>query len=549
MVGVATAFRPSELTINNLGQERHLELVEQQYRLGRGLSNELAFPEDARLSREHLVLRSTAAGWELTDLNSSNGTRVNGQKISGTVELRNGDQITAGSLHLSFRTSGRAAPPQTIVEFLPRVEQDLSVQSITLQAALQSGVRPDRLNDRHVTALLQAGRELASYRTLDQLFDLILDLSVKAVGGSRGVLMISERDSLTIRSSRGEDFRISSRVRDRVLAGESLLIQDTQFEKAWAQMQSIVASNVRSMLAVPLQTERGVLGLIYVDSPDRVAQFGPQDLSLLTVMSNIAGIRIEHARLLEVEQAERQLARELEHASQIQNRLLPSAPPCCPELDLAGHNMPCRKVGGDYYDFWAYPDGRTAIVIADVSGKGMPAALLMANLQAICHVLFEQPEDLVDRVCRLNRAVATNTLVSSFITFFTAIVDSRSNNLTYCNAGHNPPLLLRADGSDERLGPTGMVLGLIKEAPYSAKTVPFCPGDALLLFSDGVTEACSPGSTEEFGEDRLLDVLRRSSLLPAQEIVEEVKSSLASYLGGEAAADDVTLVVVRRQQP
>jgi serine phosphatase RsbU (regulator of sigma subunit) len=276
-----------------------------------------------------------------------------------------------------------------------------------------------------------------------------------------------------------------------------------------------------------------------------VRRFTQEDLSVLTVLSNIAAVRIEHARLLEVEQAERQLARELDHAAEIQSRLLPSRPPASPGLELAGHNAACRKVGGDYYDFWTYQDGRTLLLIADVSGKGMPAALMMSNLQACVHVLFEQPGDLTGHVSQLNRYMAANTPSNAFVTFFVAVIDPMEGSLTYCNAGHNPPILMRAGGEAEQLGTTGMVLGLIPQSPYGEGRRAMSQGDLLLLYSDGVSEACAPASGEEFGEERLEDVVRAARSVPAGEVVDRIRLAVDLFTNGSAAADDVTLVAAR----
>src|ERR1700733_9278895 len=195
-------------------------------------------------------------------------------------------------------------------------------------------------------ALIRAGRELAGNMPLAELFKLIMNLSVEAVGATRGVLMTLEGKELVVRAAHGEGFRISSAVRDRVInAKTSLLVRDARLDEAFAGRMSIVQQQIRSMLAVPLQTDDRVIGLIYLDSPHFVHEFTKEDLNLLTVMANVAAIRIEHARLAEVEQAERVLARDLEQAAEIQRGLLPACAPVVPGVDLAGYNAACRTVG------------------------------------------------------------------------------------------------------------------------------------------------------------------------------------------------------------
>jgi phosphoserine phosphatase RsbU/P len=547
MAGIAFAAHESELIVEFAGELcTRVPLVLPRYRVGRGSSNQIAFPQDARLSREHMELELIGDQWHVRDLGSRNGTRLNGHAVSDATRLRDGDELTAGNLTLLFRGSDAETLPNATMTVDTSGGLGLTAVSTDLESALRTAAKPESLQSNHLNALLQAGRELAGYRDLDGLFDLILNLAVNAVKAARGMLMLNENGSLRIRSSQGENLNVSTAVSDRVLRGESLLIEDIQDHQGLAQRHSILASNVRSILTVPLQTDAGILGLIYLDTPYHVRRFTQEDLSVLTVLSNIAAVRIEHARLLEVEQAERQLARELDHAAEIQSRLLPSHPPASPRLDLAGHNAACRKVGGDYYDFWTYADGRTLLLIADVSGKGMPAALMMSNLQACVHVLFEQPGDLTARVSQLNRYVASNTPSNAFVTFFIAVIDPIHGHLTYCNAGHNAPLLVRSGGDVERLDPTGMVLGLIPQTPYGEGRCIMSEGDLLLLYSDGVSEACAPGTAEEFGEDRLVDVLRTAGGVPAVEAVDRIRLAVDLFTKGAAAADDVTLVAARR---
>ncbi len=396
-------------------------------------------------------------------------------------------------------------------------------------------------------ALIRAGRELAGNMPLSELFNLIMNLSIEAVGAARGVLMTLEGDQLVARAARGEGFRISSTVRDRVINDKaSLLVRDARLDEDFAGKMSIVQQQIRSMVAVPLQTDDRVIGLIYLDSPHFVHEFTKDDLSLLTVMANVAAIRIEHTRLAEVEQAERMHAKELDQAAEIQRRLLPTRAPDVPGIDLAGYNAPCRGVGGDYYDFLSYPDGRVAILVGDVAGKGMPAALLMSSLQARVQVLFDDPGDLAKLVTRLNRIILSNCPTNRFISFFIGILDPKSGELAYVNAGHNPPLLVRKNGSVEDLQTTGLILGIMPSAVYEQKMCTLEPDDLVVLFSDGVTEASRQEDGEEFGEKRLADTLARERTGSAQSIVEAVNRTLQEFTGGAPPADDITVVVAKR---
>jgi phosphoserine phosphatase RsbU/P len=522
--------------------------------LGRSASNDLCYPEDAGLSRQHLVFESAGDGWAVRDLGSKNGTLVNGNRINGAHPLTGGDRISAGHLNIEFCESGAVQVPANTVVF---VDSAVVTTATTTVATSLEGMMGPEVEDFGKTrvfqgslqtrALIRAGRELAGHRPLSELFEVIMDLSLEAVGANRGVIMSLERDTLVVRAARGQGFQISSKVRDKVIeGGASVLVVDAQSDQAFRERASIVAQNVRSMMAVPLQTKDRVIGLIYLDSPNLIQPFTREDLNLLTVMANVAAIRIEHARLAEVEQAERMLAKELDQAAQIQRGLLPRSVPVVPGLDVAGHTVACRTVGGDYYDYLTYPDGRLGALVGDVAGKGMPAALLMSSLQARVQVLFEDCEDLAAKVTRLNKAVAINCPDNRFITFFICVFDPANNRLTYTNAGHNPPLLVRRNGTVEELATGGIILGIMPKFAYQQATVPMEPGDALIMFSDGVTEATRAGDDEEFGEARLAEVVRQNLDQPAAAIMQAVSAAVAEFTQGAPPADDVTVLVARR---
>ncbi len=383
-------------------------------------------------------------------------------------------------------------------------------------------------------------------RPIEELFQVILDTSVEAVNAGRGVLMAIEKDQLVLRANHGGGLQISSAVLKRVLEERtSMLILDAAQDEALSLRQSIVAAQVRSILAVPLQTEERAIGLIYLDSQGHVRNFTSDDLNLLTVMGNIAATRIEHARLQEIEQLEKLLIHDLDQAAEIQRGLLPLGAPEAAGFDIAGYNAPCRTVGGDYFDFLRLPDGRLGLALGDVAGKGMPAALLMSSLHARVQVIFEQSSELSENLQRLNRSVTANCPRNRFITFFFAALNQETGELSYSNAGHNPPFVVHSDGSSEVLDATGMVLGITPRASYAERHCKLNPGDLLLVFSDGVTEAASP-SGEEFGEARLLEVIRSHRHASAACIIDEITRELAVFTGACPPADDITLVVVRR---
>jgi len=534
-----------------------------RYTLGRAHGNDLCYADDSSLSRRHLRLERDGPRWVASDLNSKNGTLVNGSRLIGPRPLAPGDRITAGQLVITFVDPQQ--PGTSPVIFVPGAGPELNPSGTvmtSLEGVLSSGEDtgevggqagvpsdPRRAFDTPVVrALIRAGRELAGHQSLDELFHLILELSIDAVGAERGVLMTIEGGQLLTRAMHGEGFRISTTVRDRVLHDKSsLLVRDIEQEKALQRQISISEQNIHSLMAVPLQTASEVIGLVYVDSRLFVREFTPDDLNLLTVLANVAAIRIDHERHKQLQEREERRTRDLQQAAEIQRGLLPLAVPRIPGLELAGHNAPCRTVGGDYYDFIPYPDGRLAILLGDVAGKGMSAALLMSSLQARVRLLTEDLVEPGALMSRLDRAIAASCPSNRFITLFMLVIDPATGRAVYCSAGHNPALLVRAAGAVELLGAGGTVLGLFPDLGHEERQVELAPGDVVVVFSDGVTEAVrEQGGDEEFGEERLARIVRDKRAESAAAILDSVTSALEDWTADAPPADDVTLVVARR---
>jgi len=529
--------------------------------LGRAPNCELSYPDDAGLSRRHLTIENKDGAFVLTDLGSKNGTVHNGKRISSPTTLSPGDRMMAGHLILSLlgntpRSGSLSLPPvptgnlSSATVIFTETEETPPSSTVTADfSRLIQGTEPANKTTSldAVGALIRAGNELSGQhqRPLEELFPFILQLAMETVGAERGVLFTLEGDTLLLKATRGEGFRISTSVRDRVLHHkESLLVRDTSADDALRDSRSLIDSNTRTLMAVPLQTRYSMVGLLYVDSPSRLREFTKDDLNLLTVMANVAAIRIEQSRFAEMEKSRELMQRELDQAAAIQCQYLPTAAPQIPGLDLAGFNAPCRTVGGDYFGFFPYPDGSIALILGDVSGKGMPASLMMMGLQARAEVLLREPGTLSDTLTRLNQLTTQHCPLGRFITLFLCCLDSKTGKLTYANAGHNPPVILRADGSAEKLTDGGPVLGILPNISYDHFETQLNSGDLLAIYSDGITEAATPAD-EEFETENLITALKAHQNQPAREMIEGVMSALAKWTEGAPPADDITLVLAR----
>ncbi len=520
--------------------------------VGRSVDNDLAYAHDPWLSRYHLAFEQRERTWWIRDCESRNGTLLNSAGLKESQPIKAGDKIVAGHLTIDVRERPTEAQ-RPIISFTPKDDGDgkttatfaTSLDKVLGKAAERRPLEASTAS-RMVSALIRAGQELVTHRPLAQLFETILELSLSAVEAKRGVILTLDEGELRVCASKGDGFTISAAVRDQVLRDKSsLLIGDALRHDALSKQESIVLQRVRSMMAAPLQSGDRVIGLIYVDNGSVLRPFSHDDLDLLTVMANVAGIRIENARLAEVEQSEKLMEADLAQASEIQRSLLPTEPPAYDGWELAGINLPCRTVGGDYFDFIPYQDGRLAVVVGDVSGKGLPAALLMSSLQAKVQMLRESNPSPGRAVGTLNRSLTERCPLGKFITFFYALLDPPTGVLEYSNAGHNYPLILRKDGSVETLTGNGLVMGLFSAVHYEVKKTKLAPGDMLVLYSDGVTEA-TDSSDVEFGEKGLAEFLAARKSIRCEDIVNQLVEHIRKWGGTASFADDFTVVLVRR---
>lgn len=537
------------------GSLKQVKLKNHPISIGRSTDNDFAYPNDLWLSRYHLRFERNGSGWTVKDCKSRNGTVVNNNSLRAkSFTISTGDRIYAG--HLTIDVHDTRETSKRVVAFVPQGRELLDRKStivtnldqVLSKTSAEGALKGTALsNSQAVRALIRAGQELAGHRPLDQVFSVILDLALSAVSAARGVILALENGELEVRASKGDDFSISTMVRDRIIREKcSFMISDAQLDAAFREQKSIVAHRVHSMMAVPLQTGDRVIGLLYVDTGSLIRPFVQEDLDLLTVMANVAAIRIEHARLALIEQSEKLLESELAQASEIQKSLLPREIPECPGYDLAGLNLPCYSVGGDYYDFLPYEDGRLGIVVGDVAGKGMAAALMMSSLQARVQMLAESQVDPAAALLALNRKIGSRFPPGRFITFFYGLLDPASGQVEYANAGHNYPFLVRADGSVRHLTGHEMVLGIFEATVYNRYRQAVEPGDLLALFSDGVTEARNAEQIE-FGEERLAAFLADRHHLPLKEIIRDLVEEVRQWTGQTSFADDFTMVLVRRQ--
>lgn len=543
---------------NANGIPEHVQLSRLRTTIGRSARSDVCIP-DAFASRLHAEIRQEGDSFWLQDLGSANGTRYNGVVVKMPVPLSSGGEIQIGETRIVFddersklsmgstliTDSTEALDPSKTIAFNHRKS------STTEFLSGQFSTRTDLLQ-----LISKVGVALLSARGLDETLDQVASLVFESVPAERVIIMLRDDDGtdnmqIKVARIRGklepiDEVRISRTVMEEVLKnGQSVLTADAQHDPKYFS-QTMALQGIRSVLAVPLSVdERTIFGLVYADSPTYEATFTEEHLNILTTLASVASIRVENASLMDARLERERMERELELATEIQQRFQPSAPPIVDGYQFQGISFSCYEIGGDYYDFVPRHDGKMLIALGDVSGKGTAAALLMSSLHAAIHAQVSAKTELGPAISSVNHYLAENTPANRFVTLFATELNPETGHLRYINAGHNPPLIGRADGTVLQLSSGGFPLGIIAGAEFEIGEITLESGDVLVIYSDGVSEANNLAG-EEFGMDRLINVVKSNLKASASGLRDKVESALSSFTQTAPANDDITLVIVKR---
>lgn len=518
--------------------------------IGRSSRHPVHIP-DGTISKDHAELTARGGQYYLRDLGSRNGTRVNGRDAKEPILLEAGDQVEIG--HVMLLVTGEEARPR-----LRLSEQSMVGTTLRLKAErildhrVQSGKDPALL----LHLLAEAGQLLVMPRPLKENCDELLQFVEKAVPASRYILLLdqgpdTEPLQIAARTRGGRADRplaLSRSIMGRVLSEcTSVLTRDAAADPRFQGQQSIVAQSVQSAMAVPLFDNEKVLGLIYVDSHDRSVTFDEEQLELLTLLANMAAVKITNARLLEADRERERIAQELATATHIQRGLLPESAPEIAGWELDGFLESCNEVGGDLYDFYLRPDGRLMFLVGDVTGKGMGAALLMSSFLASARVLYDTYADPADLASRLGAMLHRTTDRKRFVTGFIGCLDLATGTLHYVNAGHPSPLLASAAGVRE-LESGGPPFGVLPDFPYAAASTVLAPGEVFAVFTDGIPEA--QRGEELYDDERVRAAVAEEYAAPDLSTVRgRLLTRVDEFLAGGPRTDDITLVLIRRTGP
>lgn len=428
----------------------------------------------------------------------------------------------------------------------------MAVQKVNFEKILEENERLKK-SVAELSMLNEFAQIISSTMALDKILDKVVAASLKVIDAEQGTihLLESAQSASPFRTliRKADETNPMNKYRlDMELSGwmirhrKALLINDFSTDKTFRRENG--DKKIRSLLAAPLLCKGKLIGVVNLFNKKHSVGFSLDDQRLLSIIASQSAQVIENARLYEEEKHLRQYELDLQMAHDIQNNLLPNACPRIPGFDVAGRSYPAREVGGDYFDFIDLGGGRWNIAVGDVSGKGIAAALLMSSLQATLRNQALNTTELGECISKTNRFLYLNTEPTQFATLFSGVLDSGACNLAFVNAGHNFPFLISANGQIRELETDGLLLGFLPEYAYRVEATPIDPGDLLVIYSDGATEAENE-LEDQFGEARLQEIILSNHALPADQIIDKIYESVVEFSGPNKQNDDLTVVIVK----
>jgi serine phosphatase RsbU (regulator of sigma subunit) len=535
----------AHLDVRDTTGDRRVAITPTPFTIGRRETNHLPLA-GSEVSREHAEIVRVGEDWVLRDKASRYGTFVNGTQISEHT-LKPGDQVRigrGGGADLMFAT------------------EDLSASQFKSSTSAVGDFR-------QVAALLEGLRALGSGRVLQDVLGLVLDTAISISGAERGFIMLAgsaTASALEMKLARGRSketlpgstFQTSRKIPEAAFTtGVTQVVADLLDSDMADVHAGTVALGIRHVLCAPLHLVRYVddasaggedrrIGVLYLDSREKGTLTSSSTRTALETLATEAAVAIENARLYREAAEKARLDQEMKIAAEIQAMLLPRTSVNRPFVEAAAATVPCRSIGGDFFDYAEQSTGCFAFMLGDVAGKGPPAALLSALLQGMFALEAQGCDEPASVVGRVNMALYRRGIESRFATLFYGVM-SKEGHLRYCNAGHNPPYVVGPSGV-RKLEEGGPVVGLLNGLTYTQGTADLQSGDRIIVFSDGVSEAMS-ATGEEFGDDRLLSVIetarKGNADIDAPRLVDELIAGVRAFTAGAPQSDDITAMIVR----
>ena len=538
---------------NASGNERDVQISGPVFTLGRQGDNDLVLL-DNRISRRHAQILQTPEGFQIEDCGSRHGTFVNGERVDDTRLLKGRDQISLGvsdAYKLTFVTEEAVLP--SLLQQIGKATESPAPQL------------------HHLSLLLQMAQMLHRAPALEEVLTTLVDSAVQLASAERGLLFLTDEEGkLRLRLARGRggtylavdavDYSHSVVERVSRFRHEEVTLEDESTGRP-AQETGVISALARGVVALPLQKLQmmemsgetlhqavpELLGVLYLESRAHATSVTGLDRQVLQTLAVVSATVIENARLFRAARENERNLHQLAVARTIQQGLLPRQLPKTDYFELKAVTMPCLTVGGDYYDVIPLPGGRYGITVADVSGKGLPAAMMAVTLQGVFSGFASVDPGLEDLFSKVNGFLCERTPMDMYATVFYGVLD-RSGLLNFVNAGHVPPLIIRATGQVEPLDFANFPLGMFPGIEFEVRSAQLEPGDQVFIFSDGVTEAQN-AAHDFFGDERLTALLEKCGAQPGHSLCTMVVGAVRQFVGEAPPADDLTVTALRFVRP
>jgi phosphoserine phosphatase RsbU/P len=536
----------ARLEVTDALGRRVVPIVKTPFEIGRRETNDLKLA-GSEVSRDHAEITSVDGRFTLKDRASRYGTFINGEQIT-EHPLVHGDRIRLGR-------SGGAEIVFLLTDIEPKADKASTTTAIG--------------DLRQIAALLEGLRALGSGRVLDDVLSLVLDSAIDVGGAERGFIMLAAATGeLEFKMARGRgrttlsgsSFATSRKIPDEVFrTGEPRVVPDLLDGELADVHMGTVALGIRNVLCVPLRLVRYLdkaeaadvererrIGVLYLDSREKGTLMSSSTRAALETLATEAAVAIENARLYRETMEKARMEQEMKIAAEIQQALLPKMARTGSFFAAAAASIPCRSIGGDFYDYVDLPGGALGFALGDVAGKGPTATLLSAMMQGIFAAQAATSDSPSQTISRVNMALYRRGIESRFVTLMYGVI-APDGRLTYCNAGHNPPLILSRSGAAptvRRLECGGPIVGLFETATFDEETVNLTSGDWLIVFSDGVSEAMS-ASGDEYGETRIVSCVEGHKSMEPRQLLEALFADVRDFTRGAPQSDDITAMVLR----
>ncbi len=509
------------------------------------------------VSRRHAQVTRDQDTYFVEDLGSGNGTFLNGKRVDARTALKANDRLKLGPILLRFET-GSGSPPGVSAKDTTGVEIGDVTATIMESADNTSGfgvlqVQPEA----KLRAVIEIARSLAGTVDMQAIVPRILDtLFTIFPQADRGCVLLKDAETANMvpvaqkhrNADADETVKLSRTILNKVLSERTgILSADATSDSRFEASASISSLTIRSMMCVPLLGLDGTpMGVINLDTQNVLSRFNKDDLDLLLAVAGQAALSYENARLLTSHMEKLKQDSEMAIARNVQQALLPKTLPQAPGYDFFASYDSALAVGGDYYDAMLLDDGKVCLSFGDVAGKGVPASLVMSRISSVVRSTLQYVDDVGEAIRAINNHMCSSAVEGRFVTYILALVDTRSHEVQLSIAGHMSPMIRKADGTIEEFDEesVGVPVGVIEDYPYDVLSRPIEPGETVLIYTDGVSEAMNPKG-ELYGEKRVREFLRKSKG-NAAEIGKALLADVRSHANGRAQNDDITIMIFSR---